>query len=558
MPKIEDKSRKAISTREDALDQDRKEFDSIWKEQREYILPWHGRNLNGEERNEDTEGRLRSSKILDSTATRAIGITAAGMQAGINSPARPWFKLAYADKDLSEFKPVKLWLDQVERIIRDVYARSNIYRMLHHSYLELAAFGTSCANIRPDFESVLRARPYTVGEYWLGLDHNARVDTMMRRFRLTSKQMVTQFGEENVSDAVKSAFKANRTEERFSVTHFIEPNDDRIPFNFSDGKAFRTVYHEKGFPEGKALQISGTEVKPFIAPRWHTVGMMPYGFGPGMSTLTDIKGLQKEKEKQLIAEDKLVDPPLVGPSSLESQVVNTMPGGITYDDSINQAAGLRPLYQVQPDIGAILAGINDTRNAIREGMFTNLFTLIANSVDVSKTATEVAALKEEKLMVLGPVLDNVHNEVHKPLIDIAFHYANKAGLIPEPPEEIQGMEIEVEFISILAQAQKLAETAGIEQVASFVGNLSAIYPEARHKFDATQAIDEYSNAVGVSAGVINSDEEVAAMAAQEQRQAQLNQAMQATASSAQSAKVLSETDVGGGNSALQSLMGTSQ
>ncbi len=545
----------AIRQREKQLENDRTEFDPIWNDLRQYILPWHGRNLQGCEQDEDKQGRLKKHKILDGTATRAIGVTAAGMQAGINSPSRPWFKLGYSDKDLGEWKPVRMWLDTVEKTIRDIYSRSNVYNMLHHTYLELSTFGTASAAIRPSFNTIIRARPMTIGEYWLGLDYEGRVDTFMRNFRLTAKQMISEFGEDNVSQAVKSAFKGQRTEETFTVFMFVEPNDARISFPFAEGKEYRVVYHEKGFENNKALRVTGSERFNILAPRWHTVGMMPYGFGPGVATLTDIKGLQKEYEKKLVAQDKMVDPPLRGPSQLEGQIVNTMPGGITYDDALQASNGLQALYQVNFDMQASIMGIQDTRQAIRQGLFTDLFTMIANTVDVAKTATEVAALKEEKMMVLGPVLDSVHNEVHRPLIDSAFHYGLEADLFPDPPEEIEGLEIEVEYISILAQAQKMIATSGIEQLAGFVGNLSSVFPEARHKFNASEAIDEYASSIGTAAKIINSDEEVQKMQEAEAQQAQMQQAMAAGAMAADSAKVLSETDMSNSNSALAALTG---
>jgi hypothetical protein len=544
----------SITRRESDLENDRTSFDALWADERKFILPFHGRSLHGQESNEDTDGTLLTHNIYDGTATRALGVTAAGMQAGINSPARPWFKLGYADKQLSEYKPVRLWLDQVESLVRDIYSRSNVYNMLHRMYLELICFGTAASAIRPDFNTIIRGRPYTIGEYWLGLDHGGKVDTCLRKFRMTALQMVNMFGIDNVSQAVKSAYENKNAETRFTVNHFVEPNDGRLKIPFGDGMPYRCVYHEKGFENDNVLSVRHSEVFPILAPRWNTVAMMAYGFGPGAYVLNDVKGLQKEKEKFWVGIDKAVDPPLVGPGSLADKVVNTMPGGITYDDSLTQNAGLRPLYQMNVDYNGATMSIQDTRNAIRQGLFTDLFTLIANSADHQRTATEVAALKEEKMMVLGPVLDNVHGEVHKPMLDITFHYAEKAGLLPPPPDEIEGMEIEVEFISILAQAQKLVATSGIEQVAGFVGTLSAVYPEARHKFNPTEAIDEYAGAVGVSAKVINSDEEVAAMQKAEAQQAQMQQALAAGAATAEQAKVLSETDMGG-NSALNALMG---
>jgi hypothetical protein len=550
--KISDELKTSALSMEKQMEEDRQSMDKTWyRDIQEYILPWHGRNLASDSRREDVDGRLRSHSILDSTATQALSVTAAGMQAGINSPSRPWFKIGYADRELSEFKPVREWLDIVERVLRDIYAKSNVYRVVHNIYLELPTFATAAAIVRPNLKTIIRAHHLTCGEYWLGMDRDRSVNRIMRRFSLTAEQLVSQFGEDNVSTAVSSAYRGNRSQHRFDVYHLTEPNDERVSFPFGEGMPYRGIYHEAGFPENKALDVRGLPLFPALAPRWNTVGNAPYGFGPGMTVLPYVKGLQKETMKRLVALDKVVDPPLVGPASTATGIVNTMPGGITIDESIDQRMGLRPLYEVRPDLGAIMANIQDTRQAIRAGLFTDLFTMIANSVDVAKTATEVAALKEEKMMVLGPVLDSVHNELHNPLIDITFHYAMEAGLIPEPPEEVQGLPMEVEYISILAQAQKIVATSGIEQLAGFVGNLASVFPEARHKFNAVEAVDEYANALGTASSILRSDEEVdGIMQAEAEAMAQQQQLEQ----SAIQSKVLADADAAGPN-AMAALTG---
>lgn len=553
--KLNDAAKNAMLRRESGLVDDRSSFDPTWSEIRDNLLPFHGRNLSGADSREDQNGFLKSHNIVDGTATRALAVTAAGMQAGINSPARPWFKLGYADRALAEYKPVRVWLDQVETILRRVFSKSNLYGSLHSMYLELAGFGTNAMVIVPDFQHVVRAIPFTVGEYWLGINDKRRVDQFYRKFRFNARQMVGMFGEANCSTAVKTAYAANNLTTTFKVHHYLEPNDDTVKFPFMGDKEYRSIYHEDNLEDNRVLKATGTQRFNVIAPRWHKVGNMAYGFGPGHATLNDIKGLQKEKTKQLIAIDKHVDPSLVGPSTLEDELIDTTPGGVTFDDSLAANSGLRPLHVPhQGSIQAIQLALDETRNAIRGGLFTDLFTLISNSVDVTKTATEVAALKEEKMTVLGPVLESTDHEVHGPLINLVFFYAEQAGLIPPPPPEVAGLEIEIEYISILAQAQKMIATTGIEQVAGFVGNLTAVFPEARHKFNATEAVDEYADAVGVSARVINSDEEVEAMKRAEAEQAQAQQALEATAATAQQAKVLSETDMGG-NTALNALLG---
>ncbi len=60
------------------LRQERNSWESHWQEISDYILPRKG-IYSGHRPN---DGRVRSGKIIDSTATRALRILAAGLQGG--------------------------------------------------------------------------------------------------------------------------------------------------------------------------------------------------------------------------------------------------------------------------------------------------------------------------------------------------------------------------------------------------------------------------------------------------------------------------------------------
>jgi hypothetical protein len=167
------------------------------------------------------------------------------------------------------------------------------------------------------------------------------------------------------------------------------------------------------------------------------------------------------------------------------------------------------------------------------------------------TATEIDARREEKLLMLGPVLERLHHELLDPLIDRTFAIAQRAEILPEVPEALSGHEVQVEYISMLAQAQRAVAIGGIERVVGFIGQLAGIDPQVLDKLDRDQAVDEVAKAIGAPPHIIRSDKEVEALRAERAQAQQAAQAaqqqQQGMMQAVQGAKLLSETDTGGKN-----------
>ena len=177
------------------------------------------------------------------------------------------------------------------------------------------------------------------------------------------------------------------------------------------------------------------------------------------------------------------------------------------------------------------------------------------------TAREVVERHEEKMLALGPVLERLEWELLTPAIERIYTIMEDAGKIPEPPEEIQGQELKIEYVSILAQAQRMMGLKSVEQLVSFAGSLAAVSPEVMDVIDMDTAVREYGDMVGSPQKILRGEKDVQALRAQRaQRTMQMQQeqqeaaAVQTLSQGAQGAKTLSEIDPGSG--ALQALMGT--
>lgn len=520
MPELS--QRKLLQSRWGQLTNERSSWISHWREISENILPRSGRFL-VTDRN---RGDKKHNSIYDSTGTKSLRILAAGMMAGMTSPARPWFRLTTSDPQLDESAAVKAWLADVTRLMQMVFSKSNTYRALHSMYEELGAFGTGSSIVLADFDSVIHHYPLTTGEFAIAADHRGQVNTLYREFQVTVAQMVREFGRSNCSLTVQNLFDRGSLESWVSITHAIEPRADREPGKRDDrNMAFKSVYFENGGNEDQILRESGFKEFPALCPRWATSGGDIYGNSPAMEALGDIKQLQHEQLRKAQGIDYKTKPPLQAPSSMKSRDVDTLPGGVTFVDSASPNGGIRTAFDVNIDLSHLLADIQDVRERIKGSFYADLFLMLANNTNTNMTATEVAERHEEKLLMLGPVLERLHNEILDPLIEMTFTRMVEANIVPPPPDELQGMELNVEFVSMLAQAQRAIATNSVDR---FVGNLGAvagIKPEVLDKFDADRWADAYADMLGIDPELIVPGDKVALIRKQRaEAQAQAQQA----------------------------------
>lgn len=544
--------KRGLEQRRGALKTEASYIEPLWRDLRDYIHPFRGR-FPGERSNSILPDM---SRVLSSVPMKARSVLVAGLQSGLTSPSRQWYMLSTHDAEANADWEVRGWLDDVHERMMRVMQGSNFYHALHNVYDELVTFGTGVMMIEPDFENVIRCSTLTCGRYWLGASNGYDVDCIYRDFSLTAKQMTSLFGEERCSQGVRDAAR-NSPFAQFTLHHAIEPDYEKLT-----KKRWRSVYWEdSGCGESSGvLRVKGYGSFPAMTPRWHCIDGDTYGYGPGAEALPDAKELRVQIRDRAAAVRKQVAPPLVAGETLRRSKVRTMPNGVTYvpDGQLQQ---IIPLYNVNLDVSALQMVIAETCNAIRGTMFTDLFLMLQSGDAPQMTAREIIERHEEKMLVLGPVLARLERELLSPAIARIYAIMNDSGLIPPAPEAIRGQEINIEFVSILAQAQKMQGMKPIEQGVSFVGSLVQAFPEAADALDVDETIREYCKLSGAPAKMLRAPKAVEAlreqrrqaMARQEQA-AEMQQAIQSGQQAAQGAKLLAETDVRP-NSALSAVMG---
>lgn len=538
------------------LKAERLSFEPHWRELSDFTRPRSTRFT----ASEVNRGDRRNSKIIDPAAVMAARTLSSGMMSGITSPVRPWFRLATPDRDLMDYGPVKLWLETVEQRMNEVFNRSNLYQSLPLMYEDLGTFATSAMAVVADPQLVIRTVPFPTGSFYIANGADLSVDTAVREFSVTVRQVITEFGMDAVSDTVKSLWNSGQYGQWVNVVHAVYPNLDRQTGKLeAKHKAYKSVYYEATSTDDKLLRESGYDEFPIMAPRWEVNGEDVYGSScPGMVALGSVKALQLLQRRKAQMIDKITNPPLQAPASIKSQRISTIPGGINYLPMADVNNQIKPLFQIPANgTNGLLEDIQDTRQIIDHAYFVDLFRMMQTVNTRSMPVEAVAEMREEKLLMLGPVLQRLDSELLDKLINRTFSVMAENNLLPVPPDEMQGMQLKVEYISVMAQAQKAIGVSSIERFIGFTSGIGQFKPDALDKINVDETIDAYAASIGVPPSVVATNEQVAQIREQRAQQQAMAQQMQMAQAAVGGAQALGNTPMDD-NSALAALAGGGQ
>ena len=499
-------------------------------------------------------GLRQDFAIVDRTATLAGGVCAAGLMAGLTEPDRPWLKLGPAIPGFELDKAGEVWFDDLTERLRYIYANSNFYESLAQHYEDLVFFANAPVIDYEDADDIINCVTPCAGEYCLGSGFDNQDEVFYREFRQTVNQTVEMFGIDNCPSDVQQMWrqKGGALQYENVIGHAIESNfailgeDDKPVGKLPHNLPWREIYWMRGKKGQKALSVTGFHEKPFAVSRWNTQGNEAYARGIGEDMLGDTIQLQLETRQKAESIEKVNRPPMGADVSLMNQPSSINPGKITFMNTNNGGEKkFFPLYEVRPDIPAITADIMQVQLRIRDTAYNNVFRMMEDLRDKTRgavTATEIDALREERLMQLGPVIGRIYGalrqRVHRHLAIMA-----RRGLIPPKPDSLRGVPLRVEFVSMLTAAQKANQTQAIARVAQFAGSLSGAYPTSRFVFDPDEAIREFADDMGAPARTIRAPREVQKMVQAEVQQQKAAQAMQVTQAGAAAAGALGKASV---------------
>ncbi len=517
-------------------------IEAIAKDVSEFLVPYRGR-YPGDDRKPDRMHKARGSNILDTTPGDALDVATNGMYSGLTPPSRVWHHTRFEEDGLNKWGVAKSYMDALERRRNSELRRSNFYSSMHSAFAESISFSNAMIYMRELDAGGFIFRCHTFGEYYWSRNSMGRVDTVYRPEWMTAKTIVEEFGDENCSRQVNDSIKNNRPFDTYEILHVVEPrNISQVSRKDSKGKKYQSVWIELS-NDKKVLRESGFDDFPYACAAWLLVGSDNYGSGsPGMKKLPDIKQLQDMEESCTMAVHREVDPPIQAPSGMKGSPIRKGAGGITYYEG--QGEGLKRLYEFNFDVAAGEAKSEAIRRRITKGFYNDLFLMITSleaSGQKQVTATQVREMKAQGLLQLGPFIERQEDEL---LDHIVVFVTNRMLARPwiyglsEPPVEIMGQEYHVEYVGLLAQAQREVGVLGIDDTVQFVSMIVPLIPAIMDNFNWDEIARERSDLVGLPARLMVPEDQVAQTRAERARKAEEQQAAQEALAATEGAKNL--------------------
>ena len=500
-----------IKKRCSTLESDRATWEDHWQDILDYVMP----------RKADisfvrAKGTKRTEVLYDSTAITANNLLAASLQGTLTSPSLPWFHLKLRDKELNENRDVQLWLEDSARRMYDTFNESNFNTEVHELYLDLCSVGTGSMFVEEGnngFETEgIHFNTLHIAEYFIQENINGQVDTLYRKYKLTARQAIEEFGEDNLGEKILEASK-NKPDKMFNFIHAVEPTKD---YERALGKAnTKLPFHSCHVcvEDKMVVRTGGYNEFPYLVPRWAKATGEIFGRSPSYNALPDIKTLNKAVEIGLKAWAKAIDPPLLVQDDGVIGRVRMTPAGITV---VRNDGAIKPL-QIGSNWQITDMKETQLRTAIRQAYYSDQLQLQEGP---QMTATEVQVRYELMQRLLGPTLGRFQSEFLNPLIERTFGIMLRAGALMPEPDIIKGQQIDVEYVGPLARSQRMEESVAIERLYGLAMNVVQVDPTIMDNINHDEAIRLRATLLGVPKTILRGRDEVEELREQRAEQQQ--------------------------------------
>lgn len=516
-----------IKKRQAKLEKLRKKWEEHWDDIIDFIQP---RRRSIKHKSDPDHGLSESKRIgkqiYDGSPTTASEILSNGIFGNMVSPSYKWFKMELPIPEIRDIREVKIWLQDCEERLYEVFRGSNFYDSMGEHIDDGVNIGTATMFIENRIEKDMTMYlPRHPREMYLSENMYGEVDTAHRKFDLEIRQAVDMFGEENLERELLEKYEKNPYQ-KVRFIHAIYPRKDRLAEKIdSKNKAWASVYIWENGRE--IIREGGYDVFPYATWRYRKNSDEVYGISPASEALVDIMALNQMSKDLLKIGHRAADPPVNAPASMMGRIRLT-PGGINYYQEANEI--IQPLNQgLNFPIGK---DREQSKQEIIKQHFKVDFFLMLAQIERTMTATEIVERQGEKAVILGPVIGRLTRECLKKVIDRTFILESKAGRMPEPPsvlDEYGGHEIRIDYLGPLAQAQKrLFKTQGIMRSLESWTPILQMQPEVGDLVDWDKLTKEIFDSYGMPQEILK-DERLVAQIRQQRveqmaRQQQLEEA----------------------------------
>ncbi len=504
------------------------------------------------------EGERVNQHIVDATHILALRSYVAGFLEGNTSASRPWFRIGSSDPEANLVPENKAWLSKFTQRTLSALGTSNFYHSAGQFYYDFGVYNTG-AHYIDELKGRLFFHNLMPGSYYVINNGYGEAVVLVREFCLTVKALVDTYGKKkngktdwsNFSKHVKKLYEEGSYTQKIDVVHIVKQNEDFDPeqpnallnkqwisWTYEVGSTNGGQYYQDSQAPGSEtdplnekvyLKVAASKRKPFIVGK-STEGTFEYGeTGPTLNALGLIKSLNKKAIGKDQALEQMLRPALQGPASLRKSYITQAPNHFVpldaHAEAQSKGRGLRPIFEVNPAIGALIQDVGDMRQQVEKLYFAD-YLLFLSQNPKTRTATETNAVLNEQQLIIGPNLQSLNWSYNVPVIDFVMDFVlDEDPFLEPPPEGLAGQFLKTEFISIFAQAQKAADLPSIDRYVAMVSEIGNLQPEIWDKVNLDKLADLYEDRLYLPTGLNNPQGQVDAKRQQAQAMAMRQQAM---------------------------------
>ncbi|MCS3423436.1 hypothetical protein M2403_002037 [Rahnella sp. BIGb0603] len=503
----------------------RKPWEMHWQEVAERCLP-RGADFVGEIRN----GQKKSEKAIDSTPILALERFAAAVESVVTPRTQTWHGLQ--NERFADDNEVQEYYEELTRILfRLRYApAANFANQQSENYVSIGAFGNGCVFVDELPGKGMRYICYHLREIFFEENYQGVVDLVHRKFKLTARQAVQQFGKDKLPVAVQRASEQTPLA-KFDFIHRVSPNDEvkygatGEPVAGPDGMPWKSIYI--CMTDRKIVRTGGYHTMPYCIARYYKSPGEVYGRGPGMTALPDIKVLNEMNKETLVGAQLANRPPVLVSDDGALESFSLVPGSINSGgvSSNGNALAIPFATGAQPNLG--LEMMDQKRQLINDIFLVTLFQILVQNPQM--TATEAMLRAQEKGQILAPTMGRIMSEQLGPMIEREVDICARMGLFPEPPQQLidAGMEFDIDYKSPLVRMQRADEGAGIAQTLQLATSLAQFDQSVLGLIKTGDVLRDFADINGMPRSLLLDKEEEQQMKQAQAQQAQLNNLVQA-------------------------------
>lgn len=486
---------------------------------------------------------LTSRGVFDTTGIEALKSLSSVIINGLTPPSMKWLTGSVDKGQFKGVKAVKDWLSAVEHYLLD-----NVFNEVDSGFAQqnaqfikdTLAYGTGCMFIERLEKQIIFTAIHLEQVYFFE-DYTGKPDTVFRSYQMTPRQIEAKFGAENMSQGLIDRLETcpNDMED---CLHIVMPKKD---YERAGGVITReNVVHDfvsihMCQCDKHIMSIKGYYELPYIIARWDKRTNEIYGVGPGIDSLPNVLTANKIRRlliagvefsimpTTLVSDDSVIKPESIRPGAIIP--VEFDQNGRPMMQTLNQQANLR-------DGEAILQSV---RLEIKSAFFVDK---LDQREGTPATATEILDNQQIRISLTGPHINRFESEYLSQIVERAFSLEQRAGTLPPPPPELDGMTVKFKFQSPLSKAQRQQELLSLNKVFGATQIILQSHPEVLDVYDPDKLQIYYSDLGGIPPEVMRSEAAFASVRNQRKEQ-QAQQQQQSSVSDASGViKNLSQAD----------------